>query len=194
MKQTFTFNAIPAALDEFKALPEAALQSPFQTVALTLLALCRYRDDRDAALAMLDFLKGPEAVSPYEKQFLRDRLEGKEYKPFSFFAGAAVENDYTPAVPLTVTDPTGREASTVIVAPESNKIDPLTRPVPESSPTDRKPAPCTSTDVPADILSPASLAAVYPGIVLPNHFLARYASTIRRSSSLRYSVMRMSSP
>lgn len=103
MKQTFTFNAIPAALDEFKALPEAALQSPFQTVALTLLALCRYRDDRDAALAMLDFLKGPEAVSPYEKQFLRDRLEGKEYKPFSFFAGAAVENDYTPAVPLTVT-------------------------------------------------------------------------------------------
>ena len=50
MKQTFTFNAIPAALDEFKALPEAALQSPFQTVALTLLALCRYRDDRERPL------------------------------------------------------------------------------------------------------------------------------------------------
>jgi len=52
--------------------------------------------------SMLDFLKGPEPLNPYEKQFLRDRLRDKEYKPFSFFEGANVDNDYTPTLPLTI--------------------------------------------------------------------------------------------
>lgn len=102
MKQTFTFAKTPASVEELKALPESTLDTPFKTAALTLLALCRYKDDPEAAFAMLDALKGPEPLSPYEKQFLRERLAGKEYKPFSFFAGAAVDNDYTPAVPYVI--------------------------------------------------------------------------------------------
>ena len=102
MKQTFTFAKIPATVEELKALPEFALDTPFQTAALTLIALCRYTNDVEAAIAMLDALKGPESLSPYEKQFLRDRMEGKPYKPFSFFAGASVDNDYVPTVPYVI--------------------------------------------------------------------------------------------
>ena len=35
-KQTFTFAVLPESVDELKALPEAALASPFQTAALTV--------------------------------------------------------------------------------------------------------------------------------------------------------------
>ena len=56
---------------------------------------------------MLDFLKGPDSLSTMEKQFLRDRLAGKAYKPFSFFAGATPENRYTPDRPYRITVSTG---------------------------------------------------------------------------------------
>ena len=52
---------------------------------------------------MLNFLKGPQPLSPYEKQFLKDRISGKEYIPFSFFQGATPDNDYTPSQPYTIT-------------------------------------------------------------------------------------------
>ena len=42
---------------------------------ITLAVLCRYKEDCDATFEMLDFLKGPENVSTYEKQFIKERLE-----------------------------------------------------------------------------------------------------------------------
>lgn len=61
----------------------ARLNSPFKTAALTLAVLCRYKEDRDATFEMLDFLKGPENVSTYEKQFIKERLEDKFYTAIS---------------------------------------------------------------------------------------------------------------
>lgn len=53
---------------------------------------------------MLDFLKGAEDLSPYEKQFIKERLrDGKVYKCFSYFAGANPANNYTPTMPYTFT-------------------------------------------------------------------------------------------
>ena len=101
--ETFSFSALPMRLDDLKALPEASLDSAFKTTALTILALCRYEQDQAAALEMLDFLKGPEEVSTYEKQFIQERLRGKEYKARSFLAGATPENSYQPTVPYTIT-------------------------------------------------------------------------------------------
>ncbi len=101
--ETFTFSALPAALAELRALPEAALDSPFKTAALAIAALCGYEKDEAAVYEMLGFLKGPEPVSDYEKQFIRDRLKGKGYKALSFFAGATPQNSYTPAVPYSIT-------------------------------------------------------------------------------------------
>lgn len=101
--ETFTFTALPATLEELRALPEASLDSPYKTAALALVALCRYEADEATAWEMLDFLKGPENLSNMEKQFLRERLAGKGYKCLSFFAGATPDNGYTPTTPYRLT-------------------------------------------------------------------------------------------
>ena len=101
--ETFSFSALPMSLDDLKALPEASLDSAFKTTALTVLVLCRYETDPSAALEMLDFLKGPEQGSTYEKQFIAERLKGKGYKARSFLAGATPENGYQPTTPYTIT-------------------------------------------------------------------------------------------
>ena len=100
--ESFTFAVLPTNVAELQALPEASLDTAFKTTALTIVALCRYEQNPDEAIAMLNFLKGPAEVSTYEKQFIRERLEEKMYKPRSFFAGATPQNGYTPSIPYTI--------------------------------------------------------------------------------------------
>lgn len=100
--EKFTFSSLPKNLSELQALSEISLDTPFKTVALTLLALCHFEENPEEVYEMLDFLKGPESVSPYEKQFIKERLTGKYYIPFSYFIGATPENGYTPTSPFTI--------------------------------------------------------------------------------------------
>ncbi len=103
-QKTFTFSALPHTLEELQALPEAALTDPFAVAALDILALCEYKNSPEQCIAMLNYLKGPQPVSPFEEQFLRDRLGyGASYIPYSYFAGATPENAYTPVLPYTLT-------------------------------------------------------------------------------------------
>lgn len=102
--ETFSFAELPESVEQMKALPEAALDSPFKAAALTVCALCAYAASPEIGIDMLNFLKGPQPLSPAEKQFLKDRfMDGKYYVPFSYFAGAKPDNDYTPDKPFTVT-------------------------------------------------------------------------------------------
>ncbi len=103
MERTFTFNTLPENAAALLAMPEAALPDPFTAAALAAAVLCRYEADPSACIEMLNLLRGPRPLSVMETQFLRDRLGGKGYKPFSFFAGAVPANNYTPALPYTVT-------------------------------------------------------------------------------------------
>ena len=100
---TFVFGRLPKNTAELESMPEASFDTPFKTAALTLAALCNYESDPESVYAMLDILKGPDSVSVYEKQFIRDRLAGKYYVPFSFFKGALPENNYTPEKPYSIT-------------------------------------------------------------------------------------------
>ena len=101
---TFVFARLPESLDELKALPEATLDTPFKAAALTLCALCAYAADATIGTEMLNFLRGPGGpMSPQDLSFLKDRFrDGKFYVPFSYFAGATPDNDYTPSEPFTV--------------------------------------------------------------------------------------------
>ena len=81
--ESFTFQSIPANVARLQAIPEASLDSAFKTAALTVLVLCNFKNDPAGTFEMLDFLKGPESVSPFEKQFITERLKDKEYKVFS---------------------------------------------------------------------------------------------------------------
>ena len=100
---SYTFNSLPQNLNELKALPEASMTDPYAVAALTLAALTRYGTSSSDCFEMLNYLKGPEPLSGYEKQFIRERLEGKTYKPFSYFRGATPQNNYTPSRPYKVT-------------------------------------------------------------------------------------------
>ena len=103
-KETFTFAALPESLAQMQALPEATLDNPFKTAALTVCALCAYAADRQIGTEMLNWLRGPRAMNGMDIQFLNDRFrDGKTYIPFSYFNGAVPENDYTPSQPFTIT-------------------------------------------------------------------------------------------
>ena len=91
-----TLNMLPASLAEFRNL---SLNTPDEVVAGFLCALNLYIKDKDAGVAAMDLLRGPRPMTPYDAQFLRDRLRGKEYLPLAYFEGAAPENSYTPAQP-----------------------------------------------------------------------------------------------
>ena len=101
--KTYSFEALPQTVDELKALPEAAMTDVYAVAALSLLALTRFEADRNASIAMLNFLKGPDPMTPMAIQQISDRLmDGKFYKVNSFFEGATPANNYTPSQPYKV--------------------------------------------------------------------------------------------
>ena len=102
-KKFFSFSALPESLAEMQALPEAALEDPFQTAALTVCALCAYAADKCIGTKMLNWLRGPRPLSPHDLSFLNDRFRDGINIPFSYFEGAVPGNDYTPSRPFTLT-------------------------------------------------------------------------------------------
>ena len=101
--ETFTFMRLPESLAELQSLPEASLDTPFQTAALTVLALCAYAADRNIGTEMLNWLRGPRPLNGQDISFLNDRFrDGKTYLPFTYFVGSTPDNNYTPAQPYTI--------------------------------------------------------------------------------------------
>ncbi len=103
-RETFTFTALPESLAEMQALPETSLDSPFKTAALTVCALCAFAADKQIGTEMLNWLRGPRPLTGQDISFINDRFrDGRTYIPFSYFAGATPDNDYTPSEPFTIT-------------------------------------------------------------------------------------------
>ena len=100
--EKIVFADLPESLEAFKALPQAALSTPFDTAALTVAALCLYPADKELCFAALDFLRGPRPMNGMDKQFISDRFRGKDYVPRSYFEGATPDNDYLRSWPYTV--------------------------------------------------------------------------------------------
>ena len=100
---TIDFPGIPESYEEFVSLPEAKMETPFETAAMTVLALCVFPKDRELSIKMLNLLRGPRPLSGMDINFIRDRfMDRKDYIPRSYFEGATPENDYTPDVPLKI--------------------------------------------------------------------------------------------
>ena len=102
-QRSFTFSALPENLTQMQAMPEAERKDPFQTAALTVCALCVYAADKNIGAEMLNWLRGPHPLSGFDISFLNDRFRDGHHVPFSYFAGAVPENDYTPNQPFTLT-------------------------------------------------------------------------------------------
>ena len=82
-------NTLPATLAEFQALPRS---TPEEVCAGFLCALNLYTKSPNDGVAAMDLLRGPRPMTPYDSQFLRDRLRGKEYLPLAYFDGATPQN------------------------------------------------------------------------------------------------------
>lgn len=96
------FHNLPDTLEQFKALPQAALATPFDTAAMTVLAFCFYPQNKELCYQMVDFLRGPRPLSGYDKSFIADRFRDADYVPRSYFNGATPQNDYAPQRPYTI--------------------------------------------------------------------------------------------
>ena len=57
--EKIVFADLPESLEAFKALPQAALSTPFDTAALTVVALCLYPADKELCYQMLDYAGSP---------------------------------------------------------------------------------------------------------------------------------------
>lgn len=88
--KTITFERLPQTAAEVKVC-----KSPFETAAYAVAAFIKYTENVAEGEAMLNVLKGPEPLNPFGKQFLRDRLRGKEYVARSYVEGTSPANGYT---------------------------------------------------------------------------------------------------
>lgn len=103
MVEKFEFNKLPESVAELKALPNYGFDSPFKVAALLMASLTAWSKDRDACYDMIDSLKGPQKLSTYERQFIRDRMMSKgDYIALSYFKGAKPDNGYQPNVPYVI--------------------------------------------------------------------------------------------
>lgn len=101
-RKTVVFQEMPETLEQMQALPEAALKDPLDVAALTVAALCVYPSNKDESIRMLNFLKGPQPLSPYELSFIADRFRDSDYIPRSYFVGATPQNNYMPQRPYSI--------------------------------------------------------------------------------------------
>ncbi len=93
------FEGLPQSADEI-----APAKTPEETAALTVAALVRFSEDPAAGTAMMNALRGPRPLSKQEVQLMKDQLlKDRDYVARSYFDGSVPENDYTPALPHTVT-------------------------------------------------------------------------------------------
>lgn len=77
-REKFTFSALPESLEQMQALPEASLDSPYKTAALTVCALCAYAADKQIGTEMLNWLRGPRPLNGADISFINDRFrDGK---------------------------------------------------------------------------------------------------------------------
>jgi len=101
--KVITISYLPQTLAEFQAMPQMDLSKPENTVVMFLCAANLWTIDKTAGEDAVNLLSNPKRqMTPYDKQFLRDRLGDKHYLPKSYFEGATPDNNYTPSQPLTV--------------------------------------------------------------------------------------------
>lgn len=101
--EVVTFDYLPKNVAELQPLAEQCFGSPFKIAALSVAVMMNYEADKDATVEMINYLRGPRPLSPFDIQFLRDRLGGKMYVVRSYFNGTSVENDYTiPPAPFAI--------------------------------------------------------------------------------------------
>ncbi len=87
-----------------QALPEASLDTPFKTAALTVCALCAYGADKNIGKEMLNWLRGPRPLNGQDISFFERPLPGRQkLHPLLLLCGCiAGKRLYPPRQPFTL--------------------------------------------------------------------------------------------
>ena len=99
------FSVFPMTQAELLASPYNNLMTPMNTAALFVVALNAYNQNRGEAIAMINYLRGPNPLSADNIGFLDERMAQNNksgYLARSYLAGATPQNGYTPSQPYTV--------------------------------------------------------------------------------------------
>ena len=99
-KKTIEFSTLPTTLEQFTAMPQAEMQSPYDTAAMFVVALSLYLQNKEASIAMMNYLKGPMPLSANKLSLMRTQMT--DYLARSYFSGATPQNDYSPSQPYAV--------------------------------------------------------------------------------------------
>ena len=110
-KITYTFNKLPATLDELKNFSLASDvkgdydYGMFAPMAATILALHTYGTNKEEAIKMLEYAYGPQTFGTIDKQFVQTQFATAANKVLQdcYFGGAKPENGYKPDEPFTIT-------------------------------------------------------------------------------------------
>jgi len=86
---------MPKSVEELNGIINEYNKDPFKMAALCVAVFCNYENNVEETIKMVNVIKGPEDLSNYDIQFLKDRLDKKGYVVRSYFNGTSVENDYT---------------------------------------------------------------------------------------------------
>jgi len=97
-----TLSRLPKTLEDLQNINKDNFKTPEFAPALFIACLTNFERNVEETMKMIDYLNGPNTVSPMDKQFYLDRLIDKYYKPFSYFEGTNPENNYTPTIPYTI--------------------------------------------------------------------------------------------
>ena len=99
------FSVLPATLTELMASPYNDLRTPINTAALFVVALNVYNQNREEAIAMINYLRGSNTMSVEDVRFLDESLaknNAENRLARSYLEGATPQNGYTPSQPNTV--------------------------------------------------------------------------------------------
>ena len=99
------FPVLPMTLEELVSSPYNDLRTPINTAALFVVALNAYGNNRNEAVAMINYLRGPNPLSENDVNLLDDALsqtDAVHHLARSYLAGATPQNGYTPSQPYTI--------------------------------------------------------------------------------------------
>lgn len=89
--KTFTFSRMLVSVDDLRQLD---ITDEYQSVCAIVFTLARFEDDRDASKQMLEYINGPEDVSDFDIDFMKNQIEQYPYVMRSYFDNTSPEENY----------------------------------------------------------------------------------------------------
>ena len=90
--KVIAYSSLPYSDDDFENFD---LSDPYEVAADVIVCFQIYENDPDLAIELLNYLKGPESASEFEKNFIKEQFKQYPYVARSYNQGSTPDNNYT---------------------------------------------------------------------------------------------------